>query len=246
MRIRSAITVGKTFVKAFISLLYPPRCEICTCTIDAEDYLCARCQRQAEKVESPFCSVCSQPFHGEIEGRFTCASCQERKFHFDCAVAPYLSRGIVRELIHRFKYQRELHLRHQLSRWLCEGFQDERILCQRADWIIPVPLHPVRFREREFNQAEELARLASKKTGIAFCNALERKRYTTTQTRFDREERMENLRNAFRIRKNTPVRGKQVILIDDVLTTGSTLEECARVLRAAGAGSVRALTVARG
>jgi len=170
----------------------------------------------------------------------------ERKYHFSCAVAPYLSQGNVRELIHRFKYYGHFHLRHQLARWLCAGFADRRLLVPKPDLIVPVPLHPVRFREREYNQAEELARLASKKTGIPFCNALVRLRYTTSQTRFDREERMENLRNAFGIRKNTSVRGKQLILIDDVLTTGSTLEECARTLRAAGAASIRALTVARG
>ena len=246
MLIKTAIAVGKVAGKALSSLLYPPRCEICARTVGDGDYLCTECEKTAPKVEKPCCSVCSQPFQGAIEGGFICAGCQERKPHFQCAVAPYLSRGIVRELIHRFKYRNEFHLRHQLGRWLCAGFQDERLSLLRADMIVPVPLHPVRYREREFNQAEELARLASKKTGISFCNALERLRYTTSQTRFDREERMENLRNAFGIRKNTVVRGKRLILIDDVLTTGSTLDECARTLHTAGAGSIRALTVARG
>ena len=197
------------------------------------------------RVKKPFCRVCSQPFQGAIEGSFTCQTCVERKLHFECAIAPYLSRGIVRELIHRFKYRGEYHLRHQLGRWLCEGFHDER-LAIRADLIIPVPLHPLRQREREFNQASELARLASQSAGIPFCDGLQRLRYTTSQTRFDRQERMENLRNAFIIRKNAPVHGKRLILIDDVLTTGSTLDECARVLRKAGAKSIRALTIARG
>jgi len=246
MLIRNAIRVGKAACRAFTSLLYPPRCEICERPVGEGEYLCMECEQTAPRVEKPFCQVCSQPFHGLIEGEFTCASCMERRYHFTCAVAPYLSQGTVRELIHRFKYRNDFHLRHQLARWLCSGFEDPRLLNPKPDLLVPVPLHPVRYREREFNQAEELARLASKVTGIPFCNALERRRYTTSQTRFDREERMENLRNAFGIRKNTPVRGKQLILIDDVLTTGSTLEECARTLRAAGAGSIRALTVARG
>lgn len=114
------------------------------------------------------------------------------------------------------------------------------------DAFIPVPLHHVRFREREFNQAEELTRLLSKQSGIPMWNALKRIRYTTTQTKLDRSERMENLRGAFRVRHTHRVKGRHPILVDDVFTTGSTVEECSRVLLRAGAASVRVITVARG
>jgi ComF family protein len=244
-RARAVFALAKSAAAALSSLLYPPRCEYCAQTIAASAYLCGKCQAAAPRVRKPRCEICSQPFHGEIEGKFACPSCQERKLHFECAVAPYESQGVVRELIHRFKYQGHFHLRHQLGRWLCEGFQDERLLGP-ADLILPVPLHPTRQREREFNQAAELAKIAAKTSQIPYCEGLRRLRYTTTQTRFDRQHRMENLRNAFGLRKNTDVRNKHLILIDDVLTTGSTLEECARVLRRAGAASVRGLTIARG
>lgn len=244
---KAAAKTFRGFRAAFCSLLYPPRCEYCSRTIPARLYLCESCEASASKVLKPRCTVCSQPFHGEIMGEFTCPSCQERKLHFDCAVTPYQSRGIVRELIHRFKYQGEFHLRHQLGRWICHGLADERLSAgPPAHLILPVPLHPTRQREREFNQAAELAKIVSQFSGIPFLDGLRRTRYTTTQTRFDRLHRMENLRNAFSLRKNTDVRQKHIILIDDVLTTGSTLEECARVLRRAGAASVRCLTIARG
>ncbi|MBA2242324.1 MAG: ComF family protein [Chthoniobacterales bacterium] len=110
---------------------------------------------------------------------------------------------------------------------------------------MPVPLHPARKRERGFNQAELLAQSLSARAGLTMREPLERIRYTTTQTAFDRTERMENLRDAFRLRKKANVRGLRVLLIDDVLTTGSTLSECARVLKAAGAISVHAATAAR-
>jgi ComF family protein len=108
-----------------------------------------------------------------------------------------------------------------------------------------VPLHPARERARGFNQAQLLAELLAKSSGLPLVSALQRVRYTTTQTAFDRAERMQNLRNAFRLRKKMDVRGSRVLLIDDVLTTGSTLSECARVLKKAGALCVYAATAAR-
>ncbi len=111
--------------------------------------------------------------------------------------------------------------------------------------VVPVPLHPARLRERGFNQAELLAKILAQKINVPLNGALERIRYTTTQTAFDRVERMENLRGSFRLRKKIGVRGLHVLLVDDILTTGSTLSECARVLREAGARSVYAVTAAR-
>jgi ComF family protein len=132
-----------------------------------------------------------------------------------------------------------------VARWLCAAFDDERLRGRQFDIIVPVPLHPTRQRERGFNQAGLLAELLSPRISIPCKRVLKRIRYTTTQTALDRAERMENLHNAFRLRRNADVRGLHVLLIDDVLTTGSTLSECARVLKRAGAISVHAATAAR-
>ncbi len=163
-----------------------------------------------------------------------------------CAVAVMQSCGIVRDLIHRFKYGGEVWVGALLADFLTQGLRDPRLKGRSFDAVVPVPLHPLRRREREFNQAEVLSRELARKNNLAFCEALERLRYTVTQTHFDRRRRMQNLRDAFGLRRNAPVQGKDLLLVDDVLTTGSTLDECARVLLAAGARSVRALTVARG
>jgi ComF family protein len=160
-------------------------------------------------------------------------------------VAAYRGRGIVREVIHQFKYARQIHLRHLVVRWLRAALDDERLRDCNFDLIVPVPLHPTRERERGFNQASLLSELLSAETSMRSQRVLERVRYTTTQTALDRSERIENLHNAFRLRKNADVRGLRVLLIDDVLTTGSTLSECARVLKRAGAISVHAATAAR-
>ena len=232
-------------LEAAVSLLYPAVCTICGGNVKAGEYLCNRCDAKAVRIAAPFCQKCSEPFEGSITSEFTCANCAHRTIHFDAAVSAYRGRGVVREIIHEFKYGRQLHLRHLVARWLHAALDDERLRGRRFDIIVPVPLHSARQRERGFNQASLLAALLGAQTSIPSKPLLDRIRYTNTQTALDRSERMENLHNAFRLRKNADVRGLRVLLIDDVLTTGSTLSECARVLKRAGALSVYAATVAR-
>jgi competence protein ComFC len=232
--------------EGLLSLLYPPHCAACGADTAAGVHLCDACAAEVKPIKPPFCRQCSQPFDGAIEGEFVCAQCRDAGFHFECAVTRYLSRGVVREFIHRFKYERHFYLRHPLADWMAAALEDERIRSRPFDAFVPVPLHPARFRERDFNQAEVLAKLMAKRSDRPVLHALKRIRYTTTQTRLDREERMENLRNAFRVRHAHAVQSRHLILVDDVFTTGSTVEECARVLRQAGAASVRVMTVARG
>jgi ComF family protein len=232
-------------LEAAASLLYPPVCTLCAGNTRAGEHLCEQCDAKAMRIVAPFCQQCSEPFQGAIATAFTCANCAHRTMHFDAAVAAYRGRGIVRQIIHDFKYRRQIHLRHLVARWLCAALDDERLRGRQFDIIVPVPLHPARLRERGFNQASLLAELLGARISIPSKPLLQRIRYTTTQTALDRAERMENLHNAFRLRKNADVRGLHVLLIDDVLTTGSTLSECARVLKRAGAISVYAATAAR-
>jgi competence protein ComFC len=232
-------------VRGLVSLFYPANCDLCGQAVTHDLYLCDACEEKAQRILPPFCAKCSEPFSGAIDQEFTCANCSHRALEFDAAVSAYRSRGIVRVVMLKFKYGGELHLRHPLGRWLLTALADERIRNRTFDIVVPVPLHPARLRERGFNQAELLARILSDETGVPILPALERIRYTTTQTAFDRIERMENLRGAFRLRPNISVQDSRVLLVDDVLTTGSTLSECARILRKAGAQSVHAVTAAR-
>jgi len=231
--------------QAAVSLLYPATCSICGKRVRAGEYLCEACEAKIVRIVPPFCETCSEPFEGSMNSAFTCANCAHRRIHFETAVAAYRGRGVVRDVIHQFKYNRQIHLRYLVARWLCAALDDERLRGYQFDVIVPVPLHPARQRERGFNQASLLAELLSAHTSIRCRPLLKRIRYTTTQTALDRSERMDNLHNAFRLRKNADVRGLRVLLIDDVLTTGSTLSECARVLKRAGAISVHVATAAR-
>ena len=231
---------------AIVSLIYPPVCAICTEPVAAGEYLCDACDDKAVRIVPPFCergapNLLPAPSRADS----SCANCEHRHLYFEAAVSAYRSRGIVRRVVLDFKYGRQMHLRHLLGRWLCAALNDTRLRGRHFDVIVPVPLHPARERERGFNQAALLADLLSAEMSILAKPVLERIRYTTTQTAFDRAERMENLRGAFRLRKKLDVRGLRVLLIDDVLTTGSTVSECARVLKEAGATSVYAATAAR-
>jgi len=173
-------------------------------------------------------------------------NCGDLQLAFDFATSAYRSRGAVRELIHNLKYNKQLHLRHLLGRMLREGFGDARVRALGIDAIVPVPLHPSREREREFNQSAVLASVAAKRLRIPVQHCLKRVRYTLTQTHFHREERFENLAGAFALRRGFDPHGKNLALVDDVLTTGSTADACARVLKDAGASAVVVITVARG
>lgn len=231
--------------QAAASVLYPAVCAMCDAAVEFDQYLCERCQAAAPRLTPPFCAKCSEAFAGAISDTFTCANCGHRELHFQCAVAAYRSRGVVRKLLHDFKYHRQRYLRHPLAQWLCGALDDPRLIGRRFDVIVPVPLHPARQRDRGFNQAALLAELLARRTGWPVRELLRRIRYTTTQTAYDRAERMRNLDGAFRLRPRADVQGLRVLLIDDVLTTGSTLSECARVLKAGGAVSVHAATAAR-
>lgn len=230
---------------AALSLIYPPHCVACGIATVNGVLLCERCDGGVRTIEAPYCRQCSLPFAGEITGEFTCSNCEDRKFHFTASVSRFRAHGVVRDLIHRFKYSSEYRLRHQLATWAAAGLEDERLRNPDFDAFVPVPLHATRKREREFNQAEAIAELLAERCQKPVLNALQRIRYTDSQTRHDRAERMENLRGAFRVRQPDAVLDRHLVLVDDVFTTGSTVEECARVLTSAGAASVRALVVAR-
>lgn len=237
----------RAWLEAAAGLLYPPHCAACAVPVGPRaGMLCRACRRARPRLGGPRCAVCSQPFGGALTADFRCMNCGDLEFAFDFATAAYRSRGVVRDLIHQFKYNRRLHLRHLLARMLGEGFRDVRLSGAPPQAIVPVPLHPTRKREREFNQAEVLARLAGERLGLPVADILRRRRYTVTQTHFDRDERLANLAGAFVLKPGAAVAGRRLALVDDVLTTGSTADACARVLREAGAAAVVVITVARG
>jgi ComF family protein len=235
---------ARVVLETLRDLFFPLHCAGCGVALK-NGWLCSGCREAIKPVPHPRCETCSQSYSGVMD-QFVCVNCRGRAFHFECAVAVMQSRDVLRELIHRLKYGGELWLAQPLGDFLELGLSDERLENEEFDAVVPVPLHPMRQREREFNQSEVLSRVLAGRRGWPVLDVLNRVRYTVTQTHFDRLRRMQNLQDAFTLRQNAKVQGKHLLLVDDVLTTGSTLDECARILLKAGAESVRALTVARG
>ena len=185
--------------------------------------------------------MCSHP----MDEMMTCSNCNGRRWHLTGIVAACRYEGVGGELIKRFKYGRDSTLAPVLGDLLFTALEDRRLSVKTFDAIVPVPLHPLREREREFNQSALLAARLGKHLGLPVEYLLRRIRDTAPQASLDRAGRMRNLQGAFVVRK-PPSEGWTLLLVDDVTTTGATLDACAAVLREAGAAEVCAVVVARG
>jgi ComF family protein len=231
--------------RGFLDLLFPPRCEVCREL--GTDLVCPRCSSEIELVQPPLCARCGQPFDPQARGAPLCAACRPGKRPFELARSAAYFEGPLRQAIHRFKYQRKRVLASFLGgimvHWL--STQDGGAL-GAAELVCPVALYPRRRRERGFNQSELLARSVAAHLGVELDpDLLARVRDTVPQINLPLGERAANVRGAFAVPQPAKVAKKTVLLIDDVFTTGATLNECARLLRRAGAARVFIFTLAR-
>ena len=177
---------------------------------------------------------------------FVCGHCQDLHLNFSRTVCACRAEGVVRDSILRFKYNREMYFGTHLVDWLVIAAQ-RWIDWREIDVIVPVPLHPRKLRQREFNQAEYLAAGLSRSVRVPVLKRnLRRVKDTPTQTKLDAKSRMKNLRDAFAVRDANDFKGKRVVILDDVFTTGATMDSCAKTMKSAGAREVVALAVARG
>ncbi len=242
----------RKFVSRTLDLFYPPVCAICGENLADGRALCGACDSDLPRLIEPFCKSCGEPFPGEIEGSFACPNCSKMKFTFEFARPAMVRDERTLDMIHRLKYGRELHLAKDLGRLAAEAFLDPRLApALEGKWpLVPVPLHRARQQQRHFNQAGEIARMVAKHTDLPVLHALKRSRATGHQTALTRAQRLENLRGAFTITK-AGVRGIEkfpagAVLVDDVLTTGSTVNECAKTLHRAGFKKIFVITTMRG
>jgi len=236
------------WMETLIGLIYPNVCQCCEKERAgrAQGYVGASCREDVRLMRPPMCERCGLAFKGEINTIFECSNCQNVALHFTYARSAAAARGVLLDVIHRYKYSRALWFEPFLAELLVNAAAPA-IRGSAWNMIVPVPLHPARQREREFNQAENLGRHLARATGLILnARAIIRTEATPSQTRLTREERAKNVRNAFALRPRANVRGARIVLVDDVMTTGATTNACARVLRKAGAEEVCVWTVARG
>jgi ComF family protein len=236
----------KQLCRALLDVILPPACHICHSFIPdaAELHICQSCRERLPLVSSPLCSLCGIPFHGTGSDH-RCGACTLQPPYFDLARAHYLYEGPIRELIHAFKYTRSTHLRSPLALLCLEGARGVPAIAD-LNLIVPVPLHRSRLRQRGFNQAVLLGRVMSRHLSLPMIpDALVRTRATEPQIELSAAERRVNVRGAFSVNNYEQIAGRGILLLDDVMTTGSTMDECAKELKKAGAATVVAVTVAR-
>lgn len=227
----------------FLDLLLPPRCLSCGVTVATSGTLCAACWRAITFLGEPRCACCGYPFAFDIGAQGLCGACAARTPPFDRARAAMRYDESSRSLILALKHGDRLHMAPTLAQWMRQAGAE---FLSEAELLVPVPLHWTRLFARRYNQAAVLALAIAKAGGPSVsADCLIRRRRTPPQGRKNAEARRRNVAGAFALRRPAAIAGKRVVVIDDVLTTGATVEECARVLKRGGAARVEVLALAR-
>ena len=241
-------TLAARLVREILLLVYPPLCAGCSRSFysDKSEPFCPDCFIALDLISEPYCPLCGIPFGSAKTTSHLCGDCLGSVHRFDRARATGFYQGLMREVIHRFKYGGQTFLVNPLARMMI-GPGKELTRLNRIDTIVPVPLHYKRLRQRGFNQASLLAtRLGSHLKIPVDYSSLRRTRWTDPQIGLSRNQRAANVKGAFSLKALEKVKGKGVLLVDDVLTTGETVNQCVKVLKkAGGAREVVVLTVAR-
>jgi len=239
----------KNVLTAVLTLLYPSQCLGCKSLLESEESFCPACWKFVYPIQSPLCLCCGIPFATPAGPDHLCIHCQDRPPSFRQARswARYYSGKTIphplSEAIQRFKYQRNLGVGKTLATL---GVQHFPLANEQYDLIVPVPLHLERLRWRGFNQSLIFARMIGDMQQVHVDPfLLERIRPTVPQTQLSAGERRANVRGAFAIPDPEQVQGKRVLLVDDVYTSGATVEECAKVLCRSSAAIVDVFTLTR-
>ena len=238
--VETSLRFVSDFCSGVLDLVYPPFCLVCK--ERGDHYLCPECAKQIVTIGSPCCRKCGMP--GD-PGAYLCTDCQVRQYEFEQARSVGVYEDPLRKAIHALKYNFHLVMADPLADLMVKAFPDT-FLGRHTDVVIPIPIHHSRLLDRGFNQSEELALRFCKRVSIPLeRKALIKRKKTRPQVDLPTDMRAANVEGAFEVTDANRVAGKRVLLVDDVLTTGSTVNEAAKALRAAGAMSVCAYTLAR-
>lgn len=233
-------------VEKAVDTVLPPRCPVSGDMVDMHGMISAETWKGLEFVSAPFCEKCGIPFDFDVQAEGNiCVKCLEKPPAFDTARSALIYNDTSRGMILGFKHGDKIHAAKSFVPWLKRSGQE---MIDQADFIIPVPLHRFRLLRRRYNQAAIMGYELSKETGITHAPlALRRIRATASQGHLKTDERAKNVRKAFALRDGyeEKMKDKNIILIDDVYTTGATVSECTKILKRAGAGRVDVLTLAR-
>jgi ComF family protein len=238
----------KTISTSLLDALFPPHCA--GCDEWRREVFCPFCLPKLRPIGAPLCDRCGAPFDPLAYAAPICAECRAKPPHFLAARSAYHFDGPIRESIHRLKYREKKALAPRLAPLLAKAIAGDKVLATFAPhFLVPVPLHSSRLRQRGFNQSFLLAFELGRQMGVPAGEMLNRTRRTPPQVELNRADRLKNVRGAFEVDNAAfaryGARGARILLIDDVFTTGATLGESARALQKAGAGEICALTLGR-
>ena len=235
-------------LRRFLHMVFPMNCRTCDKTLedDPVPFFCQPCWNRIEPIRLPCCPRCAHPFpspHALAHSpEHLCGPCRKHPPAYHRAWTPYAYQSPLKEAIGLLKYRGKTHLAPALAHLIVQTHPAP----SNVDVLIAVPLHPDRLREREYNQALLLAHHLGRQWNLpVLIDALRRTRPTPPQTSLTRRERLKNLRRCFAVATPSAVEGKNTLLVDDVFTTGTTVNECAKALKKAGAEAVYVQTLAR-
>lgn len=238
-------------IRYLLNILFPQRCPVCCRLIKggARGPICSSCWAEARYIRPPFCAKCGRPlrlgFHLTEAPDYWCGDCRSRTLYFRKARGAFEYEGVIKEAIHLFKYKGKSAIAHELSLMAADQFK-ALFPDDSFDLVLNVPLHRKRLIDREFDQAWAIARELGRILSLEARNDLIcRIKATPPQTSMAKQDRIKNVRGAFAAIKPSVIEGKNLLLVDDVMTTGATVNECAKALLKAGAADVSAFTLAR-
>jgi ComF family protein len=229
------------------NIIFPPQCPACTDIINQQVHqvFCSDCLGKINFITNNFCPICGAPFLASPAGNHICGNCLENKPYYSQVRAVASFETVIMEAIHKFKYGRNISIGYALGSFMA-GFSFPDFDFPEFSLLVPVPLHVKRLRERGFNQSLLLAQVIGNKYKLPVdFSLLKRNKFTLTQTGLNKAEREKNIKGVFAVADKKKIAGISLILIDDVYTTGATVNECAKVLLKAGAQKAAALTLSR-
>lgn len=228
-----------------LDVVFPSQCLVCRVRVSQHGTLCTGCWSNISFISAPYCGCCGLPFEYDMGEDALCGECIKERPPYSRARSALCYDEHSSQLITALKFGDQLHLAKIYGAWLDKAAKE---LIHNSDVIIPVPLHWRRFLKRRYNQSALLAQALAKETGLPVLeNGLIRRKHTTPQTGLTKNQRQKNVRGAFKLNEKHrgTIKGKSVLLVDDVLTTGSTIAYCSKTLLKSGASNVNVLTLAR-
>lgn len=222
----------------------PHRCIACYTLTQGEYDLCGECFKSYEFINKPYCNSCGVPFVLNIPDDILCNSCNYGKLHFTKGRSLFVFNDSSKKLIYKFKFNDQIHNAKYFAKLLCNKYPE---LIETSDIIAPVPMHRFKRVVRLYNPSQILAKsIYNRFPKLQFMpDLLVKSRYTKPQRKLRKEERLGNLRDSIQFNSKYDIKGKNILLVDDVFTTGTTINYCSNILKANKAATIKFFTIAR-